>query len=169
MDLTGDDVHMNKDIPVDEYDNYKEANSYYHFDGNQFVTIAKEVSLQGGIMFSYPGTSIGDIYSITSKYCFRDRMDAGKVMGLAPYGDPSVYRERLMHLEDGRVEIDHSLLSQLVKPARSHAEFKANFQYYADIANWVQREVERTILDILNHRHQMSPSENLAYAPGIAL
>ena len=50
-----------------------------------------------------------------------------------------------------------------------HEQFKENFQEYADLAYWVQREVERSILYVVNARHELAPSENLAYAGGVAL
>jgi predicted NodU family carbamoyl transferase len=172
-DLNGGKSILNKDIPVDQYSKYKEINSYYHFVGNQYTTIAKEVSVLNSEWNNWftPHTaaSLGDLYAVVSGYCFRDYMDAGKLMGLAPYGNPLAYREEFIQLKDGITEIDYSALSQLTRPAGSHAEFKANFQYYADIANWVQREVERTILSIINSRYKMFPSDDLAYAGGVAL
>ena len=44
-----------------------------------------------------------------------------------------------------------------------------HFQYYADIAAWVQAETERAVLYIIQQRLALNPHENLAYAGGVAL
>jgi len=172
-DLDGDGALLDRNIPVDQYDQYRETSSYYHFSENQYRTIAKEASptrTDASPLFSpHLVSSVGDLYALMSTYCFRYHMDAGKLMGLSPYGNPFAYREEFIQLKDGMVRVDYSALSGLTRPAGSHAEFKGNFQYYADIANWVQREVERAILYIINSRYEMCPSGNLAYAGGVAL
>jgi carbamoyltransferase len=54
-------------------------------------------------------------------------------------------------------------------PARSHEAFKADFQAYADLAWWIQREVERAILYLVRARHALHPVSNLCYSGGVAL
>ena len=46
---------------------------------------------------------------------------------------------------------------------------KTNFGYYADLAHWVQKEIERALLYLVRDRYDRSPSRNLAYAGGVAL
>jgi predicted NodU family carbamoyl transferase len=173
MDIDGDAVILNKGIPLDQYRHYYESNSYYHFNGNQHITVGKEVSRENSTLTCkvtpVVNNSIGDLFHAVSRYCFRGFLDAGKLMGLAPYGDPFVYRDELIHLKDGMMFVDYSVLSQLNKPAKSDTDFKDGFQYYANIANWLQRELERSVLYIINSRFEMHPSENLAYAGGVAL
>jgi carbamoyltransferase len=90
-------------------------------------------------------------------------------MELAAYGNPGAYREELFQLKDGMLSVDMGLLANMGHPARSVEDLKSNFEYYADIANWVQRETERAVLYVINTRHKMCPSDNLAYAGGVAL
>jgi carbamoyltransferase len=60
-------------------------------------------------------------------------------------------------------------MEEFCTPAHTHEEFKARFQYYADLAWRIQREVERAILYVARARHDFHPSKNLCYAGGVAL
>ena len=55
------------------------------------------------------------------------------------------------------------------RPASTQEEFKQNFQYYADLAYWVQREMERALLYLVDARYEMQGGDCLAYAGGVAL
>lgn len=152
-----------------------EKDSYYHFDGGALAPVAKDYSPWGLGIRGYamvPKTtkhSVGGLYQAASFYCLGGIDDSGKLMGLAPYGRPGVHRDEIFTLRDGRVFLNYDWMSRFDKPYRSQDDFKQNFQYYADIAFWVQREVEAAILYVVNHRRELSPSANLAYAGGVAL
>ena len=153
-----------------------EKDSYYHFDGKKLVPLLKDFSplnLQGDarapLRLPTNTHSIGGLYSAASHYCFGGMDDAGKLMGLAPYGRDTYKGRPLFRLEDGRVAVDYSQLAPFAEPARNHAEFKARFQHYADIARWVQRETERAVLYLMQSRLALHPHANLAYAGGVAL
>lgn len=152
---------------------YRESDSYYHFNGKECAPVFKNFSpLQypdDQVISTYTEHSIGDVYGAVSKYCFNNMHDAGKLMGLAPYGNAATFNEEIFQLKDGVVTVNQHVLTAFNQPSRTFREFKRRFQYYADIANWVQRELERAILYIINSRYEMSPSENLAYAGGVAL
>lgn len=152
---------------------YKEVDSYYSFDGNKCTTIFKEFSnllfSTGLTVITTVANSIGDLYSEGSAYCFNDKFDAGKLMGLAPFGNPTVFKDEIFQLKDGRVTIDQSVLTKLTRPSRTYNEFRRNFQHYADIASWIQRETERAVLYMMNSRYATFPSENLVYSGGVAL
>ncbi|HWK03653.1 MAG TPA: carbamoyltransferase C-terminal domain-containing protein [Puia sp.] len=173
IDISGDDVIDKSKIYAELLGIYKENNSYYAFEGNKCTTIFKEFShyrySDETKISTYTENSIGDLYGAASAYCFRGMEDAGKLMGLAPYGNPSVYKEEIFQFKDGTVYVDYSVLGMLKRPSRSYEEFKNDFQYYANIANWVQREVERAVLYVVNSRYEMRPSNNLVYSGGVAL
>ncbi len=113
--------------------------------------------------------SIGGLYQAASCYCLGGIDDSGKLMGLAPYGRPGVFSEKILDVHDGRVFVNYGAMARLVRPRRRAEDFQNHFQYYADIARWVQEELERAILSIVDHRHGLCPSRNLAYAGGVAL
>jgi carbamoyltransferase len=82
-------------------------------------------------------------------YVFNGFEDPGKLMGLAPYGRPGVYDFEIFDLKEGRVFVNYDWMKEFRRPARDFEDLKYNFQYYADIAWWVQRELERAILYLL--------------------
>lgn len=108
---------------------------------------------------------------MASNYCFGSFDDAGKLMGLAPYGNSEQYNEQLFRLEDGRVFVNEEVMHHyFTRPADYVTRpFYNHFQYYADIARWVQDEAERAILYIIQHRLQFHPHKCLSYAGGVAL
>jgi carbamoyltransferase len=154
---------------------YFEKDSYYILKEGKLTPALKDFSPWGAGITQhplYPPTtmhSIGGLYDAVSRYVFRGMEDPGKLMGLAPYGRPGIYDFEIFDLKDGRVYVRYDWMSNFNQPCRSHQEFKARFQYYADIAYWVQKEVERAILYIFDHRYQLAPSHNVVYAGGVAL
>ena len=154
---------------------WHEKDSYYGAAGTRLRTLVKDFSPWGFISKGraiHPSTtrhSIGGVYGAASTYVFQGLEDPGKLMGLAPYGRPGVHDLEAFDLKDGRVFVRDDWMQHFRKPARAYEDFKAGFQDYADLAYWVQREVERAILYILRARHAAYPSPNLCYAGGVAL
>jgi len=154
---------------------YFEKDSYYSFREGLLKPVFKDfspwgISNRGNPIF--PNTtmhSVGGLYLGVSTYVFNGFDDAGKLMGLAPYGRPGIHNFDIFELRDGRAFVRYDWMSKFTRPARSHQEFKNNFQYYADLAWWVQRELERAILYVVKSRYEMAPSDNLAYSGGVAL
>jgi carbamoyltransferase len=151
-----------------------EKDSFYSFDGNEITSVYKDFSVlqDFGQPLIAPKTtmhSIGGAYLGVSVYVFRGLDDVGKLMGLAPYGRPGRVNEQLFDLRDGRVFVNYDWMQNFDRPARGYTEFKENFQYYADIAFWAQREIERALLYVIRHRYELNPSPRLCYAGGVAL
>lgn len=113
--------------------------------------------------------SIGGVYQAVSQYCFGDINDTGKLMGLAPYGKAGVYKQPIFELKDGTFYNTLEWMDELNRPCTNYLDFKANFQYYADIARWAQDETERALLYVFAHRQKEYPQQNWAYAGGVAL
>lgn len=174
MDLNG--VLLPTDLPGAEYRPlFFEKDSFYIFRNGNLATIYKDFSPWGMGNRQcpiYPNTtmhSIGGLYSGASTYVFNGFEDAGKLMGLAPYGRPGVYDFEIFDLRDGRAFVRYDWMKNFKKPCRVYEQFKENFQYYADFAYWIQREVERAVLYVANARYELAPCQNLAYAGGVAL
>lgn len=167
------------DIPVDPGEElrhlYFEKDSYYTWRGGRMQAVYKDFSPWGLRLKGYPMLpnttkhSIGGFYAAVSSYCFRENGDQGKLMGLAPYGRPGAFEEEIFELKDGRVFVRYDWMRSFNQPTRDQAQFKADFQYYADIAFWVQREVERALLYLVESRYDMCPGSNLSYAGGVAM
>jgi carbamoyltransferase len=161
--------------PIDLRHLYFEKDSYYIFKDNKLIPVYKDFSPWGMGIKSYhmtPSTtmhSIGGLYAAASMYIFRGFEDSGKLMGLAPYGRPGIYDFVIFELNDGRAFVRYDWMTAFDKPCRNYEQFKKDFQYYADIAYWIQKEVERAILYTIDARYETAPSGNLAYAGGVAL
>jgi carbamoyltransferase len=166
-------------IPVmperEVWGNYSETDSYYMFDAAGFRTILKNFSPLGFLRKPYSiypkpvMHSIGGVYAAVSGYVFNGMDDAGKLMGLAPYGRPGIYDFPMFDLKNGSVHVRYDWQHRFRNPARTMDRFKSNFQYYADIAYWTQREIERSILYIVESRLSLQRSRTLCYAGGVAL
>lgn len=156
---------------------YFEKDSYYLWRGGRLQTVFKDFSPWTNLFVrTSPMTlnnvtkhSIGGVYAAASDYCVRGTADLGKLMGLAPYGRDGVFKERIFELREGRMFVNPDWMRGFDRPARTADDFKRDFQYYADIAYWVQREVERALLYLVQARYEMCPASSLAYAGGVAL
>ena len=154
---------------------WNEKDSYYRADGSHVAPLFKDFSPWGYGSKKYPmhppttRHSIGGVYAAASHYVFQGLEDAGKLMGLAPYGRPGAHDLEIFDLREGRAFVRYDWMSRFREPARSFGDFKANFQRHADMAWWVQREVERALLYVLDARHAKHPARNLCYCGGVAL
>jgi carbamoyltransferase len=153
---------------------YFEKDSYYEYRSGKLRTIYKDFSPAGRRQRypMYPDStmhSIGGAYLAVSKYVFRGFEDPGKLMGLAPYGRSGRIKEEMFDLKDGRVFLNYPWMDNFDSPVRDESEFKKHFQYFADIAWWAQREIERAIIYVVTHRYQICPSEYLSFSGGVAL
>ncbi|MGB3181578.1 MAG: carbamoyltransferase C-terminal domain-containing protein [Cyclobacteriaceae bacterium] len=152
-----------------------EKDSYYQYDGHSCSNLYKDFSEAAYYRRNYPmypdGSkhSIGNVYNAASNYCFGNMMDVGKLMGLGPYGKSGVYHDQIYDLKDGRIFVNYDWMGKFDRPARSYEEFRSHFQYYADIAYWVQRETERALIYLVNARYEHNGHKNLCYAGGVAL
>ena len=163
-------------VPVEIRHLYAEKDSLYLFEDHHFKCIYKDISPMGMGAKRYAmhtGStlhSIGGFYSCASEYCFGNDLDSGKLMGLAPYGRPGVYDRPIFELKEGRVFVNYGdWLYDFRSPGIIRSDFWNNFQYYADIAFWVQRETERAIEYVMRARRMLVNTENLAYTGGVAL
>jgi carbamoyltransferase len=131
--------------------------------------------------------SIGLFYSaVTDHLGFKPFGGEGKVMGLAPYGDPERYirqmREVLRWTDDGKLSVDlryflyhltgqaqwtSPAFDQLFGPRRvSESPLE---QHHEDLAAALQQVTEEAALALVRHLHALVPSKNLCLAGGVAL
>lgn len=135
--------------------------------------------------------SLGYLYSFITMFLGFEYHDEYKVMGLAPYGDPAVYRDYFQSvvqtLPDGEFTVDPSLilrlmlrdglfplgwmypraLIQALGPARlGDAPL---VQRHMDIAAALQEALERVVLHRLTHLQDFTAERNLCMAGGVVL
>lgn len=115
--------------------------------------------------------SLGNFYIQSIRYLGYGANDEYKVMGLAPYGDPSKYRKYFNKivklLPEGKYEIQplYPILFQLGEPRRKGEEFN---QVHKDIAASIQETLEKTIMHVLEYYSKITGHKNLCIAGGVA-
>lgn len=150
--------------------------SFYHFDGQKMTALVKEFS-----EFEDPGASgvwrmqtikhsIGGFYAAVSGYVFGNLDDAGKLMGLAPYGNPEVHKDlKAFKMNDGILQVTASWHERFDQPSAGYEDFKARFQYFADLAAWAQQQVEEAVIYCFKSRLARFPHRQVCYSGGVAL
>lgn len=126
--------------------------------------------------------SLGHFYKIVSgvigfKYNENNGFffpEAGKTMGLAPYGDGRYYEEMKKHVNfgpGGRIKMDfhtgrfEALLENILKEDGG----KDDFLCKAHIAFGAQKILEEALLYCCNYLYEQTKSKNLCFAGGVAL
>lgn len=130
--------------------------------------------------------SLGLLYSALTYYLgFKVNSAEYKVMGLAPYGDPSVYESamrQLVHIHpNGSYSLDHRYFAYSYGLTMTNNRFNRLFgapprqpespltQREKDIAASLQKILEEAVLAIIDRAYQKHPCENLCLAGGVAL
>ena len=118
--------------------------------------------------------SLGHYYVEVIRFIGYDIFDEYKVMGLAPYGDPSVYRDTFSLfyklLPNGAFKLNREivpiLLNEIGKPRRKGQELS---KVYKDVAAALQESLENIIMHIVSHHAQKTGYDNLCLAGGVSL
>lgn len=130
--------------------------------------------------------SLGSFYEAVTQYCgFRTSYDEGKTMGLAPMGDPEVYRKEVETMvtvdPNGQLQFDLSwfnfqnmhwrrLSDKFYKtfgPGRNHGEpFEDRHKHMAAAFQVV---LEERVLEICDILHTKTKAEYLVISGGVAL
>lgn len=109
--------------------------------------------------------SLGGIFSAAAVQIFGGDLEAGKVMGLAPYGRPVYPPSDFFEIVDGRF-----VFSDKIPSLFQHAErWPAHQELYQDLACSAQNALEVALLYLAEHLYDSFPSRNFSYAGGVAL
>jgi len=132
---------------------------------------------------SYFPNSMGVFYEAPTEFCgFKANYDEGKTMGLAPFGDPEVYREAVDRMltvrPDGAMVLDTSYFGFHGAPrcapkfiaafgnGRNGDGFEAN---HLNVAAAFQAVLEDKALELCAVLREKTQSRNLIIAGGVAL
>ncbi|MDQ2075179.1 carbamoyltransferase C-terminal domain-containing protein [Marinimicrobium sp. ABcell2] len=129
--------------------------------------------------------SLGSFYEAATQFCgFRPNYDEGKTMGLAPFGDPSVFEEQMSKLvsvdDQGKVNIDLSYFEfQNAGHNRLGQRYIDTFgkprtggpieKHHEDVAAATQRVLENCALKMCRILEQKSSADYLVIAGGVGL
>jgi carbamoyltransferase len=147
-----------------------------HGEGNE-VEILKELK--------FPH-SLGLLYSAFTAYCgFRINSGEYKLMGLAPYGEPTyadLIREHLIDIkDDGSLRLNLEYFHFLRGLKMTNSKFDHLFggpmrkpetqleQRHMDLARSIQAVTEEVMLKLARHAREVTGKANLCMAGGVAL
>jgi carbamoyltransferase len=105
------------------------------------------------------------MYQSVADLLFRESLDAGKVMGLAPLGEPTLAVSSFLELRDHRFRFKTDA-SDLTDPTLSYSRSPKES---ANLAASVQRALEFAILWLIRFSRSKIRSSNLCYSGGVAL
>lgn len=130
--------------------------------------------------------SLGSFYEAATEFCgFKPNYDEGKTMGLAPFGDPQVYADKVREIaqidDDGGIRVDLSLFSyQFWGKTRCGERFHQIFgqprhpdapfaDHHNNVAAAFQLVLEECALKLCRILRQRTGAKNLVIAGGVAL
>jgi carbamoyltransferase len=154
----------------------KESISAYSFDGDELSLVYRfagdesEVEIPGEVGHRYLH-SLGDLWKWASYYCCGSLNEAGKVMGLAPYGDPCRLNQlRYLNFDEcsGAVHISFRDFTRFTKPNVAGRDVSGD-SHYEDIAAHVQSTTNNFLLKLLHFLEIRYPGTHLCYSGGVAL
>ena len=116
--------------------------------------------------------SLGKLYQRVTSYLGYGAFDEYKVMGLAPYGDPSRLRDvfaGMFELVDGGdFALDLGALERLFAIAPPRRRDAPLDQVYKDVAAAAQETLETIVLHVVDHHRARTRLHHLCLAGGVA-
>jgi len=109
--------------------------------------------------------SLGGMYSAVAAQLFGNAMEAGKVMGLAPYGTSTFAPEEFFTVTDGRF-LFHDGVPEQFNHGRRWPDCEVE---YRNLARSVQGALEVAMDHLIARLSSLSSSRNLCYSGGVAL
>ena len=110
--------------------------------------------------------SLGGMYSSAAHQVFGDAMDAGKIMGLAAFGERTLQTEKFFEIADD----GHFIFkSDVPKQFASVSHWPADREQNQNLATSVQHALEDAVHHLVEHARSLGDSSRLCYAGGVAL
>lgn len=148
-----------------------ETISLYAASGAEVFALEKHLVERGGWYRPNGGGmprfgSLGGMVSAVATQIFADPMEAGKVMGLAPYGVAEIPAGAFFDVSSGGFDF----LDRVPEMFRHDGRWPAQRDAYVNLAASVQSALETAVLHLARQLKSLNPSsENLCYAGGVAL
>jgi carbamoyltransferase len=147
-----------------------ETISLYYASGTTLVPLEKHAVEQGAWLVMRDGDmpsfgSLGGMFSAVAQQLFGEPAEAGKVMGLAPYGQTEFSSNDFFEVANGRFYFKDTVPLQF----RHHERWPNRASEYEALACSVQNALEDALLYLVRHIRELCSSDNLCYAGGVAL
>lgn len=142
----------------------KETISCYFYNGKTTSLIYKFNSPYDSSPFL---ESIGHLWKFASQYCFNQKEQAGKVMGLVGYGKSTGVFAHLK--ENMALSVDYQSLLLTIPHKDDYGIENIGFETAANLAATVQESTNAVILDLLKKLLVDFPTRILYFSGGVAL
>ncbi len=147
-----------------------ETISLYHASETNVVPLEKHAVDRGAWYVPYDGEmpsfgSLGGMFSAVAQQIFGEASEAGKVMGLAPYGERTFPTSDFFEIDNERICFKDAVSLHF----RHQDRWPNRKSEYEALACSVQSALEDALLYLVQHVRELSGSENLCYAGGVAL
>lgn len=156
-------------------DDGKESISAYTFDGSHLkLTYRVAYGAVNDPDSSEPRdwlASLGHLWEWSALYCHGNFQEAGKVMGLAPFGDSNVHADlKTLSLDSkGKMWIDlPGLFRRFQSPNVSGADITGN-RHYEDLAAHVQDVTNQFLVELVRFLQTRHATDRLCYSGGVTL
>ena len=115
--------------------------------------------------------SIGHYWEWASLYCCGSMNEAGKVMGLAAFGEKNMInkKEVLSISDSGKLKLDFQEIKKKFKYPNIFCLDLSNSKHHQNVAQQVQSETETVILKLLTILKEKYPTDTLYLSGGVAL
>ncbi|MFL2868560.1 MAG: carbamoyltransferase C-terminal domain-containing protein [Prochlorococcus marinus] len=168
-------------------DHHPQIINHSHFSGKEVISAYLFDGFNSSLIYRYSPSqsvndnknsnstgflqSIGHYWEWASLYCCGSKNAAGKVMGLAAFGEGVNPNEKdILTINDwGELKLDFSKINKLYNEPNIFGSDLSNSKHHQDLANRVQLETENVILKLLNILKNKFPSDNLYLSGGVAL
>lgn len=146
---------------------WAEVGSFYHCDRGGYRCVSKQIWDED---HSRPA-GLGAFYNYLTHVMFPGHGNDGKVMGLAPYGDPHALGLPPLIVEDEKVFIPDAWLELFEERARFRffQDGTGSFEECADLAAAGQRCFENALIRVAEWLYQQTKVRKLCFSGGTAL
>ncbi len=155
---------------VEQFTDGWESISLYKARGTKIRALEKHLVEDGRWLTSRPKGmplfgSLGGMYSAVAMQVFGDRLEAGQVMGLAPYGESEFGPHEFFDYVDRKFIFHDTVPNRFAHNKR----WPAAQRDYRNLACSVQQALEKAVMLLAMRLRELSGSNNLCYAGGVAL
>ena len=157
----------------------KESISAYAFDGREMRLVYRiaygeaDIARDGSRDAAHSGwlASLGHLWEWCAAYCHGSRYEAGKVMGLAGFGDPAAHAdlEILRLAPHGAASVAFAPLARRFRKPNVDGADVSGDAHYADLAAHLQRVTNRFLEQLVRFLQARFGGSCICYSGGVAL
>jgi carbamoyltransferase len=146
---------------------WREVSSFYRADRERIECLGKQLWDRNEQRL----VGLGMFYFLLTNAIFPGQGNEGKVMGLAPHGDPHALGLPPLNVDRGKVTLPERWLEAMGERGRFRYA-SGDQSRFTDIANFAaagQRVFEDALLEVARWLHHLTGADNLCFAGGTAL